>query len=276
MAPTTTTPSTTTRTVQFASSARNGNNEQRKQGDGRSQHLILLVDDDDELRMAMGTLLEQEGYRVKACPSAETALEWLESNKNINDDNAASLIVSDIRMPGGMDGLDFLQHLRMNRDWTHLPVVLLTAKGQTQDRIAGYNAGADAYLTKPFAPEELVSLMDSLLERQKRFAADNNNAVTLEDLRQDLAEIRTLLQNGGAGQGTPGFVDAASRVFLAPDERSILELVCEGLSNQDIAARTFLSTRRVQQLLTTLYRKTGVSNRTELVRWAVRTGTVKL
>ena len=233
----------------------------------RSNHLILLVDDDDDLRQAVGAFLDQEGYQVTACSSAETALEWLNENST---DHQTSLIVSDIRMPGGLDGLEFLKRIRQTR--VSIPVVLLTAKGQKHDRIAGYNAGADAYLTKPFEPKELVSILDSILARQKRFT---NPSVTMEDLKKEISDIKSLLQKGGAGEGVNGFVEA-SNVFMAPDERQILELLCEGLPTKDIAQKTFLSTRRVEQLLTNLYRKTGVQSRTELVRWAVRTGTIRL
>lgn len=238
----------------------------------RSQHWILLIDDDDDLRQAVGTFLDQQGYQVTACASAETALEWLNNNNQNNNNNQPSLIVSDIRMPGGMDGLELLKRLRENPSWVSLPVVLLTAKGQTRDRIAGYNAGADAYLPKPFAPNELLSILDGLVARQKRFS---NASVTLQDLQNDIADIKSLLQKGGAGAGVNGFVEATN-IFLAPDERQVLELLCQGLPNKDIAAECFVSSRRVEQLLTGLYRKTGVTNRTELVRWAIRTGTIRL
>ena len=63
-------------------------------------------------------------------------------------------IISDIRMPG-TDGLELLSQIRQNVVWARIPVILLTAKGLTTDRVAGYQAGADAYLIKPFVPEEL-------------------------------------------------------------------------------------------------------------------------
>ena len=234
----------------------------------RSKFLILLVDDEESLRKAVGTYLDQAGYQVTTCASGEAALEWLDKHPQQPPD----LMVSDIRMPGGMDGLELLQRIRQNPDRVSLPVVLLTAKGQTKDRIAGYDAGADAYIPKPFAPEELLSVLDNLLERQQRF---QNASVTVEDLRKEITEIKDLLQKGGAGAGVNGFVEAPA-VFLAPDERRVLELLCEGLPNKEIAAQTFVSTRRVEQILTSLYRKAGVVNRTELIRWAIRTGTIRL
>ena len=84
-----------------------------------------------------------------------------------------------------------------------------------------------------------------------------------------------LLNKGGGGIGMNGYVEQTN-VFLAPDEQEILELLCEGLKTKEIAAQTYLSTRRVEQLLTRMFRKTGVKNRTELVRWAVQTGNVRL
>jgi DNA-binding NarL/FixJ family response regulator len=142
----------------------------------------------------------------------------------------------------------------------------------TQDRIAGYNAGADAYLPKPFDPDELVAIVDGVIERHETLNGAN---VQVDDLKRDLDEIKyLLLEKGGGGVGN-GWVEQTN-IFLAPDEREILELLCQGLMTKEIAARTYLSTRRVEQLLTRMFRKTGVKNRTELVRWAVATGNVQL
>jgi DNA-binding NarL/FixJ family response regulator len=232
----------------------------------RSQHWILLVDDEEDLRLAVGQYLDDQGYQVTACADAATALAMARQRR-------PSLIVSDVRMPGGMDGLDFLQSVRADAALVDLPVVLLTARGQTRDRIAGYNAGADAYIPKPFEPTELVSVLDNLLARQKLIS---DSSVNVEDLQRSMADIKhLLLEKGGGGAGVGDFVEATN-VFLAPDERQVLDYLCQGLPNKEIAAASFLSTRRVEQLLTSLYRKTAVSNRTELVRWAVRTGTIRL
>jgi DNA-binding NarL/FixJ family response regulator len=232
----------------------------------RSQHWILLVDDEEDLRLAVGQYLDDQGYQVTACADAATALAMARQRR-------PSLIISDVRMPGGMDGLDFLQTVRADSALVDLPVVLLTARGQTRDRIAGYNAGADAYIPKPFEPTELVSVLDNLLARQKLIS---DSAVNVEDLQRAMTDIKhLLLEKGGGGAGVGGFVEATN-VFLAPDERQVLDYLCQGLPNKEIAAASFLSTRRVEQLLTSLYRKTDVSNRTELVRWAVRTGTIRL
>ena len=143
-----------------------------------------------------------------------------------------------------------------------------------QDRVEGYEAGADAYVPKPFDPDELVTIVESVIRRHEELS--DSNGVAVDDLKRDLKDIRhMLLEEGGAGSGMKGWVEATN-VFLSPQERQILELLCEGLMNKEIADRAFLSTRRVEQLLTTMYRKTKVKNRTELVRWAISTGNVKI
>jgi DNA-binding NarL/FixJ family response regulator len=244
-----------------------------KQQNKQRPYRILLVDDEASLRQAVGTYLEQVGgYQVTACESSEAALSVL--SKAQMDDSLPDIIISDIRMPdSAMDGLALLRKIRESPTWIQLPVVMLTAKGQTQDRIAGYQAGADAYIPKPFAPEELLSIVESLCDRSQRL--QEASSVTVKDLQNQVADIKALLQKGGGGPGVQGYVEAPA-LFLAPDERRVLELLCDGLPNKEIASRTFTSTRRVQQVLTSLFRKAGVSNRTELIRWAIRTGNIRL
>jgi DNA-binding NarL/FixJ family response regulator len=232
----------------------------------RSKRWIILVDDEKAIRQAVGQMLYEKGYQVTTCSDGETALRVAAQNSTLPD-----VIVSDVRMPG-MDGLQLLDAIRSHKRLVEVPVVLLTAKGMPQDRIAGYQAGADAYIPKPFDPEELVTVIDNVIQRHE---ALNSDGIALEDLYKDLEDIKyLLLERGGGGVGN-GWVEATN-VFLAPDERRILELLCEGLMNKEIAERTFLSTRRVEQLLTSMYRKIKVKNRTELVRWAISTGNVKI
>ena len=151
--------------------------------------------------------------------------------------------------------------------------MLLTAKGMTEDRIAGYRAGADAYIPKPFDPDELISVIDNAILRHETL--NNEEKVLVDDLQQDVEEIKyMLLQQGGAGVGN-GWVEEAN-VFLAPDERRVLEFLCEGMHNQDIAHEMELSRSRIESIITSMLRKTKLSNRTQLVRWAVSTGNVQI
>ena len=264
----------------------------------RSKRWILLVDDEESIRKAVGQYLFDEGYQVTACADVDTALKVLQSGNGgtTANNNAADLendetksdrkqlpdaIISDICLtpqssstsPQINDGLKFLQFTRSHPQLVAIPVILLTAKGTIKDRIAGYDSGADAYLTKPFDPEELLMMVDNVITRHETLSGKN---IHLDDLQQDLKEIKHfLLENGGASGIGNGWIQATN-VYLTPAERNILKLLSQGLMNKEIAKEAFLSQRRVEQLLTSMFRKTGVSNRTELVRWAVSTGVVEL
>ena len=241
----------------------------------RSECWVVVVDDEEAIRQAIGQLLFDKGYQVTACGDGQTALnvalnKRTDSNGN-KIDAIPDCIVSDVRMPN-MDGIALVKNIRSDDRLSEIPVVLVTAKGMTQDRIAGYDSGADAYLTKPFDPDELVAIVDNVIDRHEIL---NGERMSVDDLKQDLDEIKKLLlEEGGGGIGN-GWVEQTN-VFLAPDEREVLELLCNGLMTKEIAAKTNLSTRRVEQLLTRMFRKTNAKNRTELVRWAVSTGNVQL
>lgn len=236
--------------------------------EGKRSRWIVLVDDEEPIRTVVGQFLLDKGFRVTTCADGRAALELLESHNSFPE-----CIVSDIRMPV-MDGLELLANIRKTAsELMHVPVVLLTAKGVTQDRIAGYNAGADAYLTKPFSPDELVAIVDNLVQRSEDLKLESKT-VSIQDLQNDLAEIKDLLLGKGGGGIGNGWVERTD-VFLSKDERAVLDFLSRGMMTKEIAAKTHLSTRRIEQLLTGMFRKTGVKNRTELVRWAVSTGNVE-
>ncbi|HQT79125.1 MAG: DNA-binding response regulator [Rhodospirillales bacterium 20-64-7] len=117
---------------------------------------ILVVEDDPRLRERLARYLTTEGFRVTAAGDAAEARSRLRS---INPD----LMVLDVMMPGE-SGLELTQSLRveLNHD---MPILLLTARGAPEDRIAGFEAGADDYLGKPFEPRELVLRIRALLRR---------------------------------------------------------------------------------------------------------------
>jgi len=120
--------------------------------------LILVVDDDARLRELLGRYLVENGFRVSAAEDAAAARERL---RILQPD----LIVIDVMMPGE-SGLDLTEVLR--RDNATTPVLLLTARGAPEDRIAGFEAGADDYLPKPFDPRELLLRIRALLRRAAR------------------------------------------------------------------------------------------------------------
>ena len=125
---------------------------------------ILIVDDDLESLRLISLMLQRRGYEVTAAQSGEQALSKIE-NENPN------LIILDVMMPG-MDGYEVCRHLRADPQTSHLPVIMFTAKTLVGDKVAGFQAGADDYVTKPIHPAELVSHVESLLQRSKSALAE--------------------------------------------------------------------------------------------------------
>ena len=117
--------------------------------------LILVVDDDARLRELLSRYLVENGFRVSTAQNAAAARERLRILQ-------PELIVMDVMMPGE-SGLELTEVLR--RDNAMTPILLLTARGAPEDRIAGFEAGADDYLPKPFDPRELVLRVRALLRR---------------------------------------------------------------------------------------------------------------
>lgn len=115
---------------------------------------LLVVDDDDRIRDLLKTFLSKKGFRVSTAESAETARRLMQTL-------AFDLLILDVMMPGE-NGFEFTQSLRKSHE---IPIILLTAKGDSEDRIEGLTHGADDYLTKPFEPQELVLRVESILKR---------------------------------------------------------------------------------------------------------------
>jgi DNA-binding NarL/FixJ family response regulator len=179
-------------------------------------------------------------------------------------------VISDIMMPQ-VDGYQFLKQMRDDPRFQALPVVFLTAKGMTCDRIQGYHAGVDAYLPKPFDPDELVAIVENLLARrsaQSPTTKEDSETPNLADLANQIAQIRILLTHRSSISQSP----APFKIDLTPREQSVLNLVAEGLMNKEIARRLETSVRNVEKYVSRLFSKTGTNSRTELVRFALEHG----
>jgi DNA-binding NarL/FixJ family response regulator len=141
----------------------------------------------------------------------------------------------------------------------------------TTDRILGYHAGVDAYLPKPFDPDELVAIVENLLERRTTTSGESTTGTELEQIAQQIAAIRAMLdQRGGVAQTPPPI-----RIDFTPREQSVLDLVAQGLMNKEIARRLETSVRNVEKYVSRLFSKTGTNSRTELVRYALEHGLTK-
>lgn len=223
---------------------------------------LLLVDDEPGLREAVQAYLEDSGFTVDVASNAKVGWDMLQ--QRIPD-----LIISDIMMPE-VDGYQFLAQMREDARFNRLPIVFLTARGMTKDRIEGYNAGVDAYLSKPFDPDELVAIVTNLLTRKQ--AKDSSATPDIADLANQVAEIRAILMNRPslATPATPTI-----KIDFTPREQSVLDLVAEGLMNKEIARRLETSVRNVEKYVSRLFSKTGTNSRTELVRFALENGLTK-
>lgn len=116
----------------------------------------MVVEDERKIANAIKKGLEQESFAVDATYDGEDGLNWA-----LGDDYDA--IILDRMLPGGMDGVEIVEKIR--REKPSLPILLLTAKDKVSDRVDGLNAGADDYLVKPFAFEELLARVRALLRR---------------------------------------------------------------------------------------------------------------
>lgn len=131
---------------------------------------ILLVEDDKNLSNSLSFQLRQEGFTVDACYDGEEALYYI--SENIHD-----LILLDRMLPK-MDGVTLLQKLR--KKGLHTPVLLLTALGELEDKITGLDAGADDYLVKPFAFDELMARIRCINRRPRQW--DSTQALSFGDI----------------------------------------------------------------------------------------------
>lgn len=205
---------------------------------------LLVVDDEPNLLRAVGACLRGEGFDVMTARSGAEALMRLAQT-------VPDLIVSDIRMPG-MDGYGLARHLRESSRTALVPIVFLTAKDQTADRIEGFRAGVDAYLTKPFEPDELVAVINSILKRVDRTHTEIARLVNATSVKDE-----------GFAFGDEDLTEAEERIARA---------VARGLSNKEIAAELEISARTVENHISHILDKKGFNNRVEIARYVIERG----
>ena len=225
---------------------------------------LLLVDDEPGLREAVQAYLEDSGFSVRVASNATEGWAMLQQM-------TPDLVISDIMMPQ-VDGYEFLAQMRGDQRFKTLPVIFLTARGMTSDRIQGYDAGCDAYLPKPFDPDELVSIVTGIIKRRSAQAATTGEGTPdIAKMAREIAEIKAMLsQNGGLFQAKP-----TTTIDFTPREKSVLELVAQGLMNKEIARQLDTSVRNVEKYVSRLFSKTDTNSRTELVRYALENGLTK-
>ncbi|MFB2838422.1 response regulator transcription factor [Floridanema evergladense] len=203
----------------------------------RDTKKLLLIDDDPNLILLVKDYLEFRGYEVITAENGREALEVLENE-------IPDLIICDVMMPE-MDGYTFVKNVRENPLTNWIPVLFLSAKGQSQDKVKGLNTGADVYMVKPFEPEELVAQVESSLKHTER--------------------LRNRTVNGDNNQR----ITVPFDVQLTPTELKVVQHVARGLANREIAEELNVSQRTVESHVSNMLGKTGLHNRTELARWSI-------
>ncbi|MCY7394067.1 MAG: response regulator transcription factor [Leptolyngbyaceae cyanobacterium CAN_BIN12] len=212
---------------------------------------ILVADDDLGTRLAIGDYLEVTGYSVLRAENGQEALKMVEKFQ-------PHLIVTDVTMPR-MDGYEFVRQVRQQPAFRLLPVVFLTARIETHERIRGYQLGCDVYLPKPFELKELGAVVRHLLERLQMIEMEWRSRSLISSSAQD-----TTPQNAQRLAAlTP------IEVKLTKREQEVVVLLSDGLSNAQIGDRLHLSPRTVEKYVSSLLDKTDTSNRAELMRFAI-------
>ncbi len=197
---------------------------------------LLVVDDEPNLLRAVEAVLRGEGFEITTARSGREAL--IAVAQSLPD-----LIVSDVRMPG-MDGFQLARKLRASTHSALVPIVFLTAKDETEDRIEGFESGVDVYLTKPFEPDELVAVIKSVLARVERTRS-------------------TIARLVGDEEKETVFVRDEQ---LTEAEWRVAETVARGLSNKEIAEELNLSVRTVENHVSRILAKKNFTNRVEIAR----------
>jgi two-component system phosphate regulon response regulator OmpR len=148
----------------------------------KTKYHILVVDDDDRIRELVKEYLNENGYIVSTGNSAEEAKIRLKCFK-------FDLIVLDVMMPG-QNGFDLTKEIKKNSD---VPIILLTAKKEVENRIEGLELGADDYLGKPFEPKELLLRIKNIIKKRKKI--DFNKINKIGDAKVDLNKMFIQLKN---------------------------------------------------------------------------------
>jgi DNA-binding response OmpR family regulator len=189
---------------------------------------VVVVEDDQNIADLVEMYLRQEGFRVVQAGTGERAIQAVR-------DNRPRMVILDVGLPGGMDGLEVCRRLRAGGD---VPILMLTARDGEIDRVLGLELGADDYLTKPFAPRELVARVKAILRRtdgprnadvllagdievdvKRREARRNGEVVPLAAREFDL--LRYLAENAGLALTRQQLLDGVWGHGWFGDERTV-------------------------------------------------------
>ncbi|WP_460194869.1 response regulator transcription factor [Thermosynechococcus sp. FA-CM-4201] len=206
---------------------------------------VLIADDDAGIRLSVSRFLESEGYCCLTAGDGAQALEMIHRYQ-------PHLLITDIAMPN-MNGYELVRQVRQHPSLRLLPVIYLTARTELEERIRAYRTGGDVYLSKPFDLNELAAVVRNLLDRAQLVQME------WQQRQQPFSTPKT----------------QQITIDLTQREKEVLALLVAGLSNAQIGDRLHLSARTIEKHVSSLFQKTAVHNRAELVRLAIEQGLVE-
>jgi two-component system, OmpR family, response regulator MprA len=210
---------------------------------------IMVVDDERAVRDSLRRALELEGYSVELAGDGEEALERLAGNGEVD------ALILDILMPR-MDGLEVCRRLR--REGFGVPILMLTARDEVENRVAGLDAGADDYVTKPFALEELLARMRALL---RRTPGGSGELLRFADLELD-PKTREVRRAGGLIELTRTEFSLLELFMLNPRQVLTRSIIFERVWGYDFG----LSSNSLDVYVGYLRRKTEAGGRPRLIQ----------
>jgi two-component system alkaline phosphatase synthesis response regulator PhoP len=143
---------------------------------------IVVVEDEPDILEVLSYNLKREGFEVTTALDGARGLELVEKN-------SPDLVVLDLMLPG-IDGLEICQRIKNNKKLSHIPVIMVTAKGEESDVVLGLGIGADDYIAKPFSPRELIARVKAVLRRsQVNDVQDDEGIIEIEGLVIDAAKF---------------------------------------------------------------------------------------
>jgi len=212
---------------------------------------VLVVDDERAVRESLRRALELEGYDVELAAHGQEALDRLESESEPEPD----ALVLDVLMPE-VDGLEVCRRLR--RTGSRLPVLMLTARAEVENRVEGLDAGADDYVTKPFALEELLARLRALL---RRTADGSGETLRFEDLELD-PKTREVRRGGAPIDLTRTEFSLLELFLLNPRQVLTRSLIFERVWGYDFGA----TSNSLDVYIGYLRRKTEAGGRPRLIQ----------
>jgi len=200
---------------------------------------ILVIDDDTRLRSLLGRFLEENGFEVSLAKDAIEALELIKNNEisKINFD----LLIVDVMLPN-LNGIDFTSEFRKKYS---TPVIMLTARGEPDDRIKGLESGADDYMPKPFEPKELLLRINNILKRISNPKQQSNLNCKFGEFDFNLTDCR--------------LKKADNFIHITESEAKILKILCgeqgKAVSRERLSKLCGIDDRSIDVQITRLRRK---------------------